>query len=1312
MKKMIVRTFLSLACLSLFSVNALMAKENVGQKNRSGKALRTTANCAPASSAIELDVNNVRCLLLNGGDFWWDLVGSARYEVPKLPRDQAASARHSSFAGSLWIGGIDESGQLRVAAQTYRQSGNDFWPGPLTASGATVDEATCNTWDKHFPITKVEILAFRAAYLNAVTTGAPLDLSLYPNVKSWPAFGEDADGNRLAMAPFVDIDGDPYNYNPSGGDFPDIAPCNGGGFPDQAIWWVLNDKGDVHTETGGEAIGLEIQMLAFAFATTDQINNMTFYKYKVTNKSTLKLNDTYMGQWVDSDVGNSQDDYVGCDTVRGLGFAYNGLATDGTANGYGANPPAFGLDFFQGPYGDAGLRLRMKHFVYYENDFSLRGNPEVATHYYGYLRGFWKDGSRMVDNGKNGYPGTAPGPETDFMYPGDPGWCGGGGNGGWNEFSAQNQPFDRRFMQSAGPFTLQPGAVNDIVVGAVWARGYYNDNKGSVCELLTADDIAQSLFDNCFRLLEGPDAPEMEIAEYDQELLLNWNYSSSVVFNNFNESYLQADPALKAIGEVDSLFAFEGYIIYQLENASTSAINVFDTDKARIVAQCDIKNNIATIVNRTSTTVNGLMEPVIVDQVMVQGNDAGIFHSVRATEDLFASGADRRLKNYTTYYYGALAYAYNATPSGGRKFVQGNRFFRNWSAVPHKINFENFGTTVNSDYATGMEITQIAGVGNGGNFVDITETTVASILAQDSIGSITYLPGKAPITVKVIDPKLVKAGNYKVVLVGHEYLPGTNDSIRGSVLGDSVVIIDSTFAEWNLYEGNQLIYQSTYIQRYIKEVTTNNGTIITLENRPELWSGVERIIVDHGISIAVLDVHEAGDTLIDGVIGSTMTFDDPLARWLTGVADDDGFDTWDWILSGDKTTDRGHTGQTFKLNRVFDRYEHFEDLVGGTWSPFCLARQFVNNDANGDIRAGVAVNPTVSGLGLAASEVINLSEVPDVDIVFTSDVSKWSQCLVVETSPGNTLGTGAWPMAARWDYPIDVAGSTTKNTGADLATQQGKSWFPGYALDVNTGRRLNMFFGESSWDLLNNGGDMIWNPTSSFGPGSTNVGGRHFVYITDQKYDRCAWLYNYLSNGTMAGAQSSQLFLQINDPTTDMREAYKRVAWVGCPMLASGYSFKDPKSIPTTARVKLRVNQPFRLRGGDSVKPTFTFSTDALAASTDVNAVAVKSLLDDVRVVPNPYYAFSTYERSQLQTIVKITNLPQKCKIKIFNLSGTLVRTYDKDSNEPAQNWDLKNSNGTPVASGVYIIHIDAGELGETIVKLFAVMPQIDLNAF
>ena len=65
-----------------------------------------------------------------------------------------------------------------------------------------------------------------------------------------------------------------------------------------------------------EPIGLEIQAQAFAFSTNDEINNMTFYNYKLVNRSHNALNDAYFGVHVDPDLGNYQDDYVGCDVAE------------------------------------------------------------------------------------------------------------------------------------------------------------------------------------------------------------------------------------------------------------------------------------------------------------------------------------------------------------------------------------------------------------------------------------------------------------------------------------------------------------------------------------------------------------------------------------------------------------------------------------------------------------------------------------------------------------------------------------------------------------------------------------------------------------------------------------------------------------------------------------------------------------------------------------------------------------------------------------------------------------------------------------
>src|SRR5690606_28359264 len=146
-----------------------------------------------------------------------------------------------------------------------------------------------------------------------------------------------------------------------------------------------------------------------------------------------------------------------------------------------------------------------------------------------YGKGFWKDGSRM------GYGGTAypagqfsNGTHADSMCPGDSDPWNWGTKGTpqsfeWREQNTGGSPNQygvRRFVRSEGPFTLKPGAVNDMTIGVVWARATTGDPYESVLKVLGADIKAQSLFDNCFRVLNGPAAPDINIQELDQELVL------------------------------------------------------------------------------------------------------------------------------------------------------------------------------------------------------------------------------------------------------------------------------------------------------------------------------------------------------------------------------------------------------------------------------------------------------------------------------------------------------------------------------------------------------------------------------------------------------------------------------------------------------------------------------------------------------------------------------------------------------------------------------------------------------------------------
>src|SRR5207244_3203537 len=121
-------------------------------------------------------------------------------------------------------------------------------------------------------------------------------------VKSWPGNGNPGLNEDLVLAPFYDRAGDGiYDYDD--GDYPKYNldnfydPCDKSLLlGDQTIWWVFNDVGNIHNETGSTyRVGVEIQAQAFGFNTGDEINNMTFYRYKIINRATTNLNNTYFG---------------------------------------------------------------------------------------------------------------------------------------------------------------------------------------------------------------------------------------------------------------------------------------------------------------------------------------------------------------------------------------------------------------------------------------------------------------------------------------------------------------------------------------------------------------------------------------------------------------------------------------------------------------------------------------------------------------------------------------------------------------------------------------------------------------------------------------------------------------------------------------------------------------------------------------------------------------------------------------------------------------------------------------------------------
>jgi len=195
--------------------------------------------------------------------------------------------------------------------------------------------------------------------------------------------------------------------------------------------------------------------------------------------------------------------------------------------------------------------------------------------------------------------------------------------------------------------------------------------------------------------------------------------------------------------------------------------------------------------------------------------------------------------------------------------------------------------------------------------------------------------------------------------------------------------------------------------------------------------------------------------------------------------------------------------------------------------------------------------------------------------------------------------------------------------------------------------------------------------------------------------------------------------------SNDDRKAMRGCGWVGSSITSPEFEMLSVEDglIPTETRIKLRVAKDYRRYAYDrsdvdeiegtpnNNNPLYRFSTADVATLTGDNPT-LSDALQNVRVVPNPYYAYSQYETSKLDNRVKITGLPEICTVRIYSIAGTLVRTFDKADPLTYIEWDLKNDRNVPIAGGVHIVHVNTPNAGEKIVKWFAVMRPVDLDNF
>jgi hypothetical protein len=601
-------------------------------KNSGSSLAKTTGNPIRAF----LDINNILSVFKNDGIS--DIDKDEKNSGVVYPKGSGKTAVYMS--GFLWGCYVGSDPQVRVGGSAYRSS---MKAGKILPSGIAEDPALpknriYRVRPDVYPGGPAVDLSMEAS--NEASSTAAVRSQYELDWSEWPA----TDG-----APFTDKNGNGV-YEP-GIDVPGVPGA------DQTIWYVANDANATQSVYlyGTNPCNVELQVTIWAYSQTGALGNMFFRKYKMINKSQNALRDVYVSMWSDVDLGNSSDDFSGCDTLLSLGYCYNANATDATYNPL--PPPAVGFDFFQGPFlkGVAGedlnkngvddaldygakngktfgpgyINLPMTAFYYFaRGDASVtdptQGDPQGATQFYNFFQGkIGLTGKPFVD------PNT--GKNTPYVMPGDPvtktGWIDG------QLLSAG----DRRQGQASGPFQMAVGDTQEIVVAEIIAGAIPGmDNLSAISLLKFYDTQAQLTYDNFFNLPPAPPVPQVIATELDKEIVLDWGEDLAKV--NATENFDQ------------QTYKFQGYNVYQLPSASASRA------EGKLLATFDIVDGVKRIVDRDFDASSG----VILDVVKQFGTDSGIQRFLDIKDDKIKNTP---LVNGLKYYFAVTSYAYSTDPS-------------------------------------------------------------------------------------------------------------------------------------------------------------------------------------------------------------------------------------------------------------------------------------------------------------------------------------------------------------------------------------------------------------------------------------------------------------------------------------------------------------------------------------------------------------------------------------------------------------------------------------------------------------------------
>ena len=1306
-------------CVSLLIVSSALTAKEMNENQRHTGKVAEGINSNPTISV--LNINNHAYWI--GKDGAYTTSGSNNGTQADYPKFTGGLIYAD---GMLWgakvkndgQGGTTEVGEVRVGGSTY---------GHGLKAGRVIKDANGNVLGSDDPANNhvwrvrkdwetgnltedaanyfgVDVGSVTSSQVDEVKAQYEYDWNYWP--AAWGAPYEDVNGDK-SYDPTIDIPGYPgadQTLWTIANDVPLVVDANG---------TVLDTMNTSQLLYGADPIGVELQITiwGYAFGASDPLGNVIFKKADMVYTglpgapAEAYMDSVYFTQWSDPDLGTFTDDYVGADVDLSYGFVYNGNRLDGVFNGiYNLPVPSGGYDFLQGPPdnmdidGDNDLTefLGMTSFTYFGAGSSI-SDPDLEEYvgslqFYNLMEGYLP---RPEYPAQVAWTDLATGNDTKFVLSGDPvtqsGWIDG----------VQLPPGDRRMVMASGPFKMNLGDSATVVLGIIGGMGL--DNISSVSVGKFHDKFAQYAYDQDFTLPSAPSSPVVSGLEYDGRITLDWGHDQN--------AYMATEDV------VNSGFEFEGYNVYQLPSASSPL------SEGVKVATFDKINAVQNILDAAIDPITGL-ELQVAKQT---GANSGVQRYYHTDYDQLRG---RPMSNGASYHFAVTAYSYLAD-NEGRPFKTLESGASKVTVVPHSVDpgfvYDQTGSvevTQNgtSDTQVEVHITNTDDV-VGGDYEVFFDQQAYELDLEGNWTPISGAGKIADVSGTTITGAAVSSQNVGTIDVVFQLTAATTDynCVQGVELtfGDDIVINSASGAT---IDGNTVLFGATIPDGagafcagshvLTVNINTPNGFNTSSSSTP---FDVEWAAYDDNwaqlwceSNCETCEVYSIGNAC-DGTVLSiaanaegTATISE-LSYYVTSE--------YHWNVRNLTTGQVVRENQTWiagsdlyggnSIEKASDPYvsygndesqvssEGFQIYVnGGYEAPTdAFAREFTLNQAAaalyGDAIYDVDAYPDYgwSSTALCTDPDVLGYGVTDINILQRDIQIRWTGEYEDSISYTGASGESIWYMTCGKDENGDcVGGSYAWISGArnyDISTHPD----PGNVNQDGTPFRLWIPFEVWDMEALDDAGNKIEGGQQididiydRIQTGDGNPDDPGYMYSFNP-YNR---MYTYFIH-TPYQVDGEYDHPETGDPTGYY--TWNTIFW------DSQFNVGDILDI--------RYANPIQLG-----TETFTFSTVAKATTTDYT-------LDNVSVYPNPYYGYHDMESSRGQKYVSFNNLPSAATLDIYSLGGVYVRSLEHSSSSESSNgqhvkWDLNNQYGYPVASGMYIVRINA-DGKEKILKLAVV---------